>query len=523
MDKAYLCPKCSAQVILDNQSEKMCVFCSTPLKEENSLEKVDWGYYTPGFASGGKTRAYVCRDCGKVQYALFDSDYSPKHCVYCASERVELDERATKNVPRPFRTVPFIYKKLDAVEEYKKAVKKEQLKFMGCASDTYLKKITPLYVPCFLFDYHVFSHSVLSVVPIVKAPRQTGEKVFTLLTTTELSFEVTNNDIQPYPKEVSFELVWQNVPICASSLISKETFDKISPFVLRNRFEDGDVDDLKKATILAVDEDPQGISDILIEDIKKWTKDFVISEYVDHYSVSSYVDKTEYDRGLGQLIYLPVWQMVFKKKNQTYAWYMNAISGEPTDILPIEEKKEEVKEEKPKDPLKAMSKKRIKKFSISDVAHPEFNLNFRTYLVDTVAAAISLETNLNEASSDKTLYHLERKVIKGKVEVAIPDSDAFQKEAAEEVVKGRLSAIPSEPVPLPEVHSQLYLMKEEVTKRSLGRGKRLPEKPIDRKIGNEEYFEANQDTHESLAVEFGLSDMPEYDPSGPNPFKKSNQ
>ena len=62
-------------------------------------------------------------------------------------------------------------------------------------------------------------------------------------------------------------------------------------------------------------------------------------------------------------------------------------------------------------------------------------------------------------------------------------------------------------------------MKEEARNRSLGRGQRLPEKPLDRRVGNEEEFKVD-DTPSGIAVEFGLSDLPEYDPAGPNPFKK---
>ena len=167
-----------------------------------------------------------------------------------------------------------------------------------------------------------------------------------------------------------------------------------------------------------------------------------------------------------------------------------------------------------------MSKKRIKAFKLEDLGGPDKPVNYRTFMIDTVASSITAEMTLNEMSADKSLLHLEKTRRNSQASLEVPIVRAYQEEAEKAVKESQKASIPSAPVPLPTKHSPLYLMKEEAMTRSLGRGQRLPEKPLDRRVGNEEEFDNINDTHESLAVEFGLSDLPEYDPSGPDPFKK---
>ena len=66
---------------------------------------------------------------------------------------------------------------------------------------------------------------------------------------------------------------------------------------------------------------------------------------------------------------------------------------------------------------------------------------------------------------------------------------AYQADAEEVVRKSQNQPIPSKPVPLPSEHSPLFLMREEANNRALGRGRRLPEKPLDRRVGNEDQFD----------------------------------
>ena len=140
-------------------------------------------------------------------------------------------------------------------------------------------------------------------------------------------------------------------------------------------------------------------------------------------------------------------------------------------------------------------------------------------MIDTVASSLSAEMTLNEMSADKSLLHLERSVRKGTV-VNVPTVEAYQPEAEEQVAKSRMEPLPSKPVPLPTKHSPLYIMKEQARAMSLGKGQRLPETPIDRHVGNEELYDSPEEAS-AIAVERGLSDLPEYDPSGPNPFRKN--
>lgn len=518
MDKAFACPKCGAQIILDKDAEDRCCFCSSVLCEKDQLETVDWGFYTRGWTDPTRLTAYKCLECKKEQYVQ-DPSIQPNHCLYCGSDDILPSEIHDCRIPLPIRKVPFTYTREDAVSELRKSLKGPKLVF-GSGKD-FEKAITPVYVPCFVFNYRVYANAVLSVVPIVTAPRDLATKGLSLLFNSEdLSYEISSSAVQPYPKNFATEMVWQNIPVCASASIADEVFEQISPFSIKRGEDDPALSSMKDACVLLPDREFEDIEKTLLREVKDWVKECVLVSHIDHFKVSSYVDNSEYERGLGQLVYLPVWQLKYRKKNSCYTWYMNAVSGEPSELKVISLDETRVTEEET-DPLKLNSKKRIKTFKAGDVTKDEYDLNYRSYMVDNFAVTIAMDTEYEAASADKAVMHLERSQKHREVKLEVPQQlGAYEAELDEQVAEAKKNSIPSAPVPLPEEHSPLYMMKEAARTRSLGRGQRLPEKQVDRKIGNEAQFE-RQDTQESLAVEFGLSDLPEYDPSGPNPFQKN--
>ena len=519
MDKAFRCPKCGAQVLLDQDVKNTCCFCMSELTENDRLEKVDWGYYAKGFSSKLRLTSYKCLECKKEQYVQ-DPSIKPTSCAYCGSQDILPNDVYVSDIPLATRKVAFKYSREDAVAEFRKAVKGPKLLF-GSGKEME-KAIVPVYVPCFAFDYKVYASAVLSVVPVVKNAYKSESKGLAkaLFYPDEVTFEVTSRAIQPYPKNFSSEMVWSNIPVCASTSINDEVFEQISPFSLRVGQDDPQVEDLKDATFLIPDRDFESVEQTLLKEVKEWVKECAVVSHIDNYTVTSFVDNSEYDRGLGSLIYLPVWQMKYRKKNACYTWYMNAASGEPSELKYLQIAGEEKSADEQTDPLKNSMKKRIKKIKAKDISD-DYDLNYRSYMVDNFAVTIAMNSELEGATADKAMIQLERGNLKRKIEISVPDMeesfDAGTSEMAEEAKK---HAIPSAPVPLPEEHSQLFMMKEAVRTRSLGKGERLPQKPLDRRVGNEDQF-VREDTHESLAVEFGLADLPEYDPTGPSPFKKS--
>ena len=107
-------------------------------------------------------------------------------------------------------------------------------------------------------------------------------------------------------------------------------------------------------------------------------------------------------------------------------------------------------------------------------------------------------------SADKSLLQLEKNVRRHTTTISVPMSTAYQGDAEKAVAESKKQAIPSAPVPLPTEHSPLFLMKEEARNRFLGRGQRLPEKPLDRRVGNEGENRL-EDTPSGIAVEFVIT------------------
>lgn len=518
MEKAYLCPTCGASVILDGEYSPICCFCKSTLSEENEIAQPEGGFYA-GSSDTSEVRRLTCYKCGKSMVSSLGAELQAPRCLCCGSDDLTV---STEKVMLPGRltVIPFSCDRKEAEEEFLKTLKKEKVKVRSFSPKEYIDAITPAYVPFFFYDYHAFGSAILSVVPHVKQPRNITEKVLGVLLLNEISLERTSNVATPYPKTISVEMAWKSLPMSASSAIEQKRMDEVSPFLAGGVSTDERViGDIKHAMILDIDRSAKDIEEEFLSRIKEFVKECIISENLSNFTISSYVDNTVYDPSLGQLIYVPMWISKVRKKDSCLTWCMNAITGKTSGISrEILDEKEKTKDEK-KDSLAAISKKRIKSITIDDLGGVDKPVNYRTFMIDTVASAIKSEMTLNEMSADKSLMQLEKHTKRNTTHINVPIASAYQGDAEKAVAESKKQPIPSAPVPLPTVHSPLYLMKEEARNRSLGRGQRLPEKPLDRKVGNEEQFVCD-DTPSGIAVEVGLADLPEYDPSGPNPFKK---
>ena len=513
MEKAYKCPRCGADIILDGDSKEKCLFCGSPLSEKDVLSRPKGGFYARDLSEVNKTSC-TCGQCGKKMYTSSDSRIPLTRCIYCGSDELKRSF-GRETVLMGEERMPFRFQRDEAEKEYLAEVKKEKRKFHSCDKKEYLEAITPVYVPFFFFDYHTFARTILSVVPYIKQPRNLGDKVLGVLLLNDFTLERTSSVITPYPKNVNSEMAWKNIPISATPVITLPRLDEISPFNM-DGLSLSDGKSKEDAVYLSCETPASETRETFLERIRAFVKECVIVENLDNFAISSFVDETEYEEPLGQLVYIPMWVMKMRKKDQCLTWYMNAISGQSSPLL-WESAVPEVKEEAPQT-LETMRKKKIKNFTAEDFGGPDRKINYRTYMIDAVASTIAAEMTFNEMSADKSLIQLERSMRKQRLSVNVPLSEAYQGDAEIAAAESRKTALPSSPVPLPSKHSPLYLMKEEAMEHSLGRGQRLPERPIDRRVGNEDLYD-EPETAEHVAVDKGLADIPEYDPLGPKPFK----
>ena len=517
MEKAFLCPKCGASLILQEGSDPVCCFCSAALEEKDEIANPKGGFYI-GSMGRKNLRKSTCSRCGKSMFTVLSGKVEPSRCMSCGSDDL-VSSSASEMFPSKIVRAPFSCDRKEAEEEYLKCVKKEKMKFHGCSGRTYLDSITPAYVPFIFYDYHIIGRGILSVVPHVKVPRNMGDKIVGVLILNDFTLERSSSAVQPYPKTIASEMAWQSLPESACDAVSRKKTDE-TLIMLKGGAgsEDSSIDDMEDAVILGVDRSAKEIEDDFLKRIKDFIKECIITENLSNFTITSYVDDTEYEPALGQLIYVPMWILKIRKKDQCLTWYMNGISGRCSDLSwESVEKAAPVQEQKT---IETMKKKKIKSFTAEDFGPADRPVNFRTYMIDTVASTIVAEMTLNEMSADKELLQLEKTMRRERKVVSVPTiSEAYQADVEEAVSKSRQNPIPSAPVPLPTEHSPLFLMREEARNRSLGRGRALPQKPIDRKVGNEEQFE-REEIPSSYAVEMGLADMPEYDPDGPNPFKR---
>lgn len=510
-------------MILNDEGISACCFCGTKL-ENNPNQKPGGGFYIRDVKREIREAA-TCKHCYRTMILPKSMGERPSRCLYCGDSELSIESHEV-DAPEESIMIPFSITREEAVKAFQESIRKDKRVFGGLTSKANLEAITPAYVPCFFFDYHVYANAILSVVPYVKELRDNklGDKLVGWLLINDMSFERTSNVAQPYSKSVGGEMAWKDVPLCASSAITRERFFQVAPFSIKGTGKDATPDEKKvaeQAVILGIERSSMEITEWLKKLIRGFVKECLITTNLDNFKISSYVDKTEYGQSIGQLIYVPMWCLKIRKKDQYTSWYMNGISGNVTKAVTESVVEQTLKPEE--NSLKSLNKKRIKNFTLEDFEDPNRSFNYRTYMVDAMASAISADMALSEMAADKSLLHLEQTTRRNTKQITVPIVNAgYQAEAEEEVKKSKLNALPSAPVELPSRHSQLYVMKEEAMKRSLNRGPRLPSKPLDRHVGNEQEYENLDNSREYIAKEVGLADLPEYDPNGPNPFKKGN-
>lgn len=525
MEKAYLCPTCQAEIFLDGEGISACCFCGSALQEAIPNVNSTSGSFYLGDVQRAMRETAICRKCNCEMILPSSEKEKPRYCLNCGGSELSFEKKEVL-IPEEEKMLPFSVTKEEAKSLLQTSIRKDQKILGGYASKANLEAITPAYLPCFFFDYHVYADASMSIVPYVKEVRENtiGSRIFSALVMNEINFnlERTSNVAQPYDKHVGGEMAWQDIPLGASRAVSRERFFQMSPFSIKGIGKNRSSEEKQvgeQAVLLQTNRSPRDILDTFHQLIRDFVKECLVTTNLNNFKITSFVDNTNHPSPVGRLVYVPIWCLKISKKDRYFSWYVNAVNGQPSRAGT--ENIYEIPLSQQENSLEAISKKRIKKFTMEDFQSADRSFNYRTYMVDEMASAIAAEMELNEMAADKTLLHLERTTRRNMKEIKVPIvSYGYQAEAEEEVKRAKMEPLPSSPVELPSTHSYLYTMKEESMKRSLGRGQRLPEKPMDRRVGNEHEFDNQDNSHEYIAKELGLADIPEYDPNGPNPFKK---
>ncbi len=170
-----------------------------------------------GTDDGGLERAtfkvYRCGGCGAE--VLTDDYTAATFCSFCG--RPSLMEDRLSGALMPEYVIPFKIKKDDAVEVYKKWVKKGKLTPSLLKSQATIDKITGMYVPFWLYDYDTQIYINAKCTRVRR--RVSG------------NYEITDTDHFAVTRDMEAE--FDRIPADASEKMPDDMMDKLEPFMYR--------------------------------------------------------------------------------------------------------------------------------------------------------------------------------------------------------------------------------------------------------------------------------------------------
>ena len=149
MPVIYKCPNCGAAMEFDSDTQKLgCKRCGTQIDVET---------YEKDSAASGEQREkvpnmkiYNCQSCGAQLVA--DEYTSATFCSYCGNPT--LVEDRLQGEFKPQLIIPFKINKEQAVDIYRKWLKKGPLTPKELSTSSTIEKISGVYVPFWLYSYN---------------------------------------------------------------------------------------------------------------------------------------------------------------------------------------------------------------------------------------------------------------------------------------------------------------------------------------------------------------------------------
>lgn len=293
------CPKCSAELILDSENNKLkCEYCRSIFDLEETKKEV-----------------YTC-SCG----AEIITSTELKKCIYCDSK--DLTRKQFKSKYNIDYIIPFETTKEDAIKSFKKLCKDKWFMPKTFNINKKSQEIKGIYIPAMLCDYDTtgvletecddistwksngYKYTKIDKYKAIRGGNVSFEKI--LVNTTNNLDENILKIIEPYNFKKMKEF---DKDSCNDYLIEKnnKTKDEL----------------LKQAN--------EKTKNYFKEEMKKDIKGFNKIKEIDS-SINLYNLKTSF-------VLLPIWLLNIKYKKKSYTFAMNGQTGKINDNTPIDKKR----------------------------------------------------------------------------------------------------------------------------------------------------------------------------------------
>lgn len=329
----YKCPNCGAAMEFDSTTQKLgCKRCGTQLdvktyereyssliedteQEENSTVNENASKETQrGGVNAADMKIYHCQSCGAELVA--DEYTSATFCSYCGNPTLVQDRLQGDFTPQSI--IPFKINKDQAVEIYRKWLKKGPLTPKALSRTSTIEKISGVYVPFWLYSY--------------RARTRMNASAKNVRTETRGDTEYTYTDHFDVYRDVEAE--FEKIPADASEKMPDREMDMLEPYNYADiegfsmPYLSGYLSERYNYTAEQIENRAKDRAKGYIEDITRDT----ITGYT---SVTTRSTNTDLDSQDKEYALLPVWMLNFRYNNKEFHFYLNGQTGKIVADRPI--------------------------------------------------------------------------------------------------------------------------------------------------------------------------------------------
>jgi hypothetical protein len=311
------CPNCAANLLFDPDVKKMvCRFCGSEIQPEDihdpNAERADktldeWG---------DETEIYSCGSCGAE--VIVGQDLSATFCAFCGSPAI-ISSHYTGGT-KPGAIIPFNYGWEEAEKEFKKWCAKKIFlpgKFKSRAS---IEKLTPMYVPFWLYDHPVDINMIV--------------KKYTIRDVPTLAEEPDLQEMGIIECRKRGLLNWEKVPIVASKDMDDMAIEMIEPF----NYAQAKPFEMKYMAGFFAQRcafSRQELIGKIRERIKCYAKDAVMESFNDENIPVNAEDYSLYPIPDAEFALFPVWFLTYTQGKRKYVFLLNGQTGSVAGDIPI--------------------------------------------------------------------------------------------------------------------------------------------------------------------------------------------
>lgn len=312
MVKIIKCPGCGANMQYNAQKQKMyCDFCETELPVED-VEEIK--SENKNESKSGDFKSYKCPSCGAE--LLTDEYTSATFCNFCGNSSL-IEDRLLGEL-MPAQLIPFKINKQEAMNIFKNWTKKGLFTPKGFRKQSTIEKISGIYVPFWLYDYHSRAKINANCTRVRREVIGNTEYIHTD------NFKVTRDIDTEYLK----------VPADASIKMPDDVMDKIEPFDYKEMI---DFDMPYLSGFLA--EKYNYSSEELAQRVETRVDDYIckaVKDTIQGYSTINVINQdTWQNRKCAKYTLFPVWLLNYRYMSKDYMFAINGQTGRIVGALPL--------------------------------------------------------------------------------------------------------------------------------------------------------------------------------------------